>query len=225
MRMLPPFNSGRSPIFRLLTIAIAASIHQGVQSYVVGGGNQNIEASGSGGILSRFTDVRCELQMTVGRTPSTAMPTEWAASGAKLGLPLTLEFSSDDTTSTYHDDTKTSHGEIVADRESLLGEEGQHAGLMLPSFLVKPLNEPSFISSNGQEFVKVAPGRCSCQLSPDTEQYSFRFFLDFPDGAVKNDVSLPAERIYFVSRSTDAAGISHGPYFESLLLLLYGLIY
>jgi len=107
------------------------------------------------------------------------MPTEWAASGAKLGLPLTLEFSSDDTSSTCHDDTKTSHGEIMTDRESLLGEEGQHHGLMLPSFLVKPLNEPSFISSNGQEFVKVAPGRCSCQSSPDTEQYSFRFFLDF----------------------------------------------
>jgi len=48
---------------------------------------------------------------------------------------------------------------------------------------VMPLNEPSFISAKGQEIVKVSPGAFSCQIQlPDTEQYSFRFFLDFVSG-------------------------------------------
>ena len=34
---------------------------------------------------------------------------------------------------------------------------------------------------------------------PESKQYSFRFFLDFPNGAVQNDVQLPAEDIYFLS--------------------------
>jgi len=151
----------------------AASMHQ-VQSYVMG---SNYE-----GILSRFADVQCELLMTVGRTPSTAMPPEWSASGAKLGLRLNIKFS-----------TETC--------ESYEMNQGTLLGGALPSssFLVQPLNEPSFVSVNGQETVKVTPGRFSCQLDPQTEQYSFRFFLDFPEGAVRNDVTLPAERIYFMT--------------------------
>jgi hypothetical protein len=50
-----------------------------------------------------------------------------------------------------------------------------------PSFLdVVPLNEPSFISADGQEKVKVTPGAFSCQIRmPETQQYNVNFFVDF----------------------------------------------
>ena len=63
-----------------------------------------------------------------------------------------------------------------------------------------PLNEPSFISSEGTQIVKVLPGAYGCQIQQvQSQQYALRFFVDFPDGAVRNDVELPAERVYFLS--------------------------
>ena len=113
---------------------------------------------------------------------------EWAASGAKLGLPLRVKFTH----------------EMCSPSDALLQEEDDNEALLggaLPSFLgVRPLNEPSFTSAKGQETVKVTAGRGACQIQqPDSGQYSLRFFLDFPEGAARNDVVLPAERIYFVS--------------------------
>merc|ERR1712194_71358 len=59
---------------------------------------------------------------------------------------------------------------------------------------------PSFISSNGKEVVQVLPGAYGCQMQwAESRQYAFRFFLDFPEGAKRNDVELPPERIYFLS--------------------------
>ena len=63
-----------------------------------------------------------------------------------------------------------------------------------------PLNEPTFVSSRGTEVVNVQPGAYGCQIQGvESQQYALRFFLDFPDGAIRNDVELPAERIYFLS--------------------------
>ncbi|KAL7539068.1 hypothetical protein ACHAXR_013273, partial [Thalassiosira sp. AJA248-18] len=114
--------------------------------------------------------------------PHFCIAPEWAASGAKLGLPLDVKFSTE-TCESYE-----------MNQESLLGGA-------VPAFLaVNPLNSPTFTSANGIETVKVTPGAFSCQIKlPETEEYSFRFFLDFPEGAVRNDVVLPAERIYFMT--------------------------
>eukprot|EP00984_Skeletonema_dohrnii_P022360 scaffold11487_cov172-Skeletonema_dohrnii-CCMP3373.AAC.2 len=46
-------------------------------------------------LLTRLQDIQCELALSIGRIPGTAMPPEWAASGAKLGLTLELEFSNE----------------------------------------------------------------------------------------------------------------------------------
>lgn len=63
-----------------------------------------------------------------------------------------------------------------------------------------PLNEPSFINAKGTQIVKVLPGAYGCQIQQvQSQQYALRFFVDFPDGAVRNDVELPAERVYFLS--------------------------
>mmetsp|Transcript_12211 Transcript_12211/g.18618 ORF Transcript_12211/g.18618 Transcript_12211/m.18618 type:complete len:193 (+) Transcript_12211:3-581(+) len=44
-------------------------------------------------------------------------------------------------------------------------------------------------------------GYCLTPASGDAEEdrMSFRFFLDFPKGATRNDVELPAERVFFTS--------------------------
>ena len=63
-----------------------------------------------------------------------------------------------------------------------------------------PLNEPTFVSNKGTEVVKVLPGAYGCQIQQvQSQQYALRFFSDCPDGATRNDVELPAERIYFLS--------------------------
>lgn len=86
---------------------------------------------------------------------------EWAASGAKLGLALDIRFLANECS-------------YEMNQETLLGG-------VPPSFLdVVPLNEPSFVSANGLEKVKVAPGVFSCQIqTPETQQYNLNFFMDF----------------------------------------------
>lgn len=141
-----------------------------------------VGALGADALLSRIQTAQCELLMSVGRIPGTAMPPEWAASGAKLALPVEVEF------------TDEGCADYEMTKERLLGE-GR------PSFRsVAPLNEPTFVSQRGQERVKVTEGAYGCELQQiEALQFTFRFFLDFPEGAVRNDVELPAERIYFMS--------------------------
>mmetsp|Transcript_1128 Transcript_1128/g.2053 ORF Transcript_1128/g.2053 Transcript_1128/m.2053 type:complete len:251 (+) Transcript_1128:29-781(+) len=109
---------------------------------------------------------------------------EWAASGAKLGFALEVEFTNE-------------RCDYEMSKESLLRGDALMGNTLMS---VEPLNEPSFVSSNGIETVKVLPGAYGCQIQGiESRQYAFRFFLDFPEGAKRNDVSLPAERIYFIS--------------------------
>jgi hypothetical protein len=135
-----------------------------------------------GAILTRLENAQCALQISVGRIPGTAMPPEWAASGAKLGFLLEVEFC------------KENCADFDMNKERLLGS-GK------PSFrAVEPLNEPTFVGRNGQEIVQVTHGAYGCEVQQlEAQQYMFRFFLDFPEGAVRNDVELPAERIFFLS--------------------------
>lgn len=105
---------------------------------------------------------------------------EWAASGAKLVFPLEVEFTG------HRCDYEMSKERLLKGDASLMS--------------VEPLNAPSFISSNGIEVVSVLPGAYGCEIQwEESRQYTFRFFLDFPEGAKRNDVQLPPERIYFFS--------------------------
>lgn len=176
MTAVPSFSTGHNNGSLGLRLILVIGSALQAQSYVAGSGYEQ-------GILSRFANVQCELLMTVGRMPNTAMPPEWAASGAKLGLPLDINFSTQECES------------FDMNRESLLGEAPG-----APFLAVEPMNTPTFTSAQGQETVKVFPGAYSCQIqSPETQQHSLRFFLDFPNGASRNDVVLPAERIYFMT--------------------------
>ena len=154
------------------SLVVVASLHSSAVLALVAGD----------GLLSRIETAQCELLVSVGRIPGTAMPPEWAASGARLGFPLEVEFTNEACT------------EYEMTKERLLGTSGRNIRS------VEPLNEPTFISRKGQEKVKVTPGAYGCELQQvEAQQYKFRFFLDFPEGATRNDVVLPAERIYFLT--------------------------
>ena len=65
----------------------------------------------------------------------------------------------------------------------------------------KPLNNRigrygavKYISMQGEQTVRVENG--DWQLRPTgSSEFELRFFLNFPDGAVKNDVNVPAQRV------------------------------
>jgi hypothetical protein len=146
--------------------------------------NPIVTSTTSTPLLSRLQDIQCELLLSIGRIPGTAMPAEWAASGAKLGLTLELEFTNEQC------DYEMSKERLLKG-DALMGTK---------LYIIDPLNEPSFISSKGKEMVKILPGAYGCSVqSIESQQYALRFFVDCPDGAVRNDVELPAERIYFLS--------------------------
>ena len=133
-------------------------------------------------LLQRIENTQATLAVEVGRIPGTAMPEDWAASGAKLGFTLEVGFT----------DTSDQSTKDMLGADALMGTKLQ---------TILPLNEPSFISVLGSETVDVRPGAYGCQIKDkDSEQYALRWYMDFPNGAKRNDVELPAERIYFLSR-------------------------
>eukprot|EP00986_Skeletonema_menzelii_P018633 scaffold26670_cov149-Skeletonema_menzelii.AAC.11 len=133
-------------------------------------------------LLQRIENTQATLAVEVGRIPGTAMPSEWAASGAKLGFTLEVGFT---------DNAEQITREMLAG-DALMGNKPQ---------TVIPLKQPSFISVSGSELIDVKPGAYGCQMQDrDSQQYALRFYLDFPNGARRNDVELPADRIYFLSR-------------------------
>ena len=149
------------------------------------------ETLGTDAVMNRIKTAQCALQVDVGRIPGTAMPKDWAASGARLGFLLEVEFC-DELPSDY---------QMTKERLLLGRSQGPGVGQQTAKMRsVEPLNEPTFISTAGQQVIKVTEGAYGCEVqNMISQQYGFRFFLDFPEGAVRNDVELPAERIYFIS--------------------------
>ena len=153
--------------------------------------SSSAEALGTDAVMNRIKTAQCALQVNVGRIPGTAMPKDWAASGARLGFLLEVEFC-DELPSDY---------QMTKERLLLGRSQGPGVGQQTAKMRsVEPLNEPTFISTAGQQVIKVTEGAYGCEVqNMISQQYGFRFFLDFPEGAVRNDVELPAERIYFIS--------------------------
>jgi hypothetical protein len=124
----------------------------------------------------QLEDTTCRLHLSIGRVEGTAMPADWAASGVQLTLPnLELQFRAAESD----------------DKEKLLGPPALQRVLV-------PLSEPTFVDMNGQQRVRVGKG-AYCFFSQAGLKMHFRFFLDFPDGAKRNDVILPSERVFFTS--------------------------
>jgi hypothetical protein len=117
------------------------------------------------------------------------------ATGSKLGLPLDIQFTSNPCVD-----------EEMNNESLLLGTTppppiSSSSSSSSSSFLsVEPLTTPKYVTLTGQKSVNINPGAYACELShPSTKQYFFRFFLDFPTVVTRNDATIPAERIYFMS--------------------------
>ena len=128
--------------------------------------------------MTTLNDMECRLSLSVGRDPGTWMPKEWAASGARLSLPMTVRFSD----------------EIVD-----LGFEGEESLNPGGSRYAKKVyaSGGSFVSAQGETVVKAEGGAWSTVPSAIPGASTLNFFIDFPEEATRNDVTLPAGRVFF----------------------------
>ena len=128
--------------------------------------------------------VRCLVTLSVGREPGTWMPKEWAASGARLSLPMSVSFT-----------------EEPVD----LGFPGEET---LGGRTARRLNceGGSFVGPRGEVTVNADGGAWSTLPTGREGEYILRFFVDFPDEATRNDVTLPKGRVYFSGVCWDERG-------------------
>lgn len=119
---------------------------------------------------------KCSVTLSVGREPGTWMPGEWAASGARLSLPMAISFS---------DETV----DLGFPGEESMG--GRYAKRL-------DCEGGSFVGPQGEVVVKATGGAWKASPSGRADGESLiRFFVDFPEGATRNDVTLPAGRVFF----------------------------
>ena len=117
-----------------------------------------------------------KLSLSIGREQGTWMPEEWAASGARLLLPITVEFDS---------------VPYPGEPEALVGQT---------SFRVRPVGESSFVGVGGKVTVPVRGGAWAIQPpKPPQKPALLRFWLEFPEEAKRNDVTLPPGRVFFTA--------------------------
>ena len=118
-----------------------------------------------------------QITLNIGREPGTWMPDGWAASGARLSFPVDVEFSAEQAT------------QFV---EPLLGEAAGTNRLRV-------LRPGSFVGAAGEVSVATANGAWRETPTGAGGEAQLRFFLDFPQEATRNDVTLPAGRLFFTT--------------------------
>ena len=152
------------------------------------------------------TMVRCDaafegstwkITLNVGREEGmTTMADSWASSGARLMLPLQVTFLDD-----------------LADCD-------------LDDALDKPVkrltcSDGGFISNTGEVKVTGLTGAWSAAPVVDSDgndygQRVLRFFLEFPKQLQRNDVSIPAGRLYFSTPCWDGSGAERRKAYERM---------
>ena len=117
------------------------------------------------------------VSLNVGREPGTYMPEDWASSGARLAFPVDVEFTT---------------AAATQYQEDLLGEaEG--------TCRLRVVNPGKFIGSSGEVTVETKHGAWRATPTGAGGETHLRFFLDFPEDATRNDVVLPAGRLFFTT--------------------------
>jgi hypothetical protein len=139
----------------------------------------------SGGAQARdlLSDTTWKCSLNVGREKGTWMPKDWAASGARLVLPVCIAFSSEP---------------FMGDREPLLGSADEMRRLRV----LQPA--PKFVGAQGEESVLATDGAWVATPTGRNGEHLLRFWLDFPSGAARNDVTLPAGRVFFTNGCWEA---------------------
>jgi hypothetical protein len=133
----------------------------------------------------------CRVTLNIGREPGTWMPDDWAASGARMSLPLDVTFSDEPVECTEPNFLQNRDVKLP----SLPGEGSSTSRLQCSG--------GSFVGAQGEVVVKADGGAWSAQPTGQCGEHLLRFYLDFPEGAARNDVSLPAGRVYFSSACWD----------------------
>jgi hypothetical protein len=125
---------------------------------------------------NKLTKASWKLSLSIGRETGTWMPEEWAASGARLLLPITVEFDSEP---------------YPGEPEALVGQT---------CFRCRPVGESSFVGVGGKVTVPVRGGAWAIQPpKPPQKPALLRFWLEFPEEAKRNDVTLPPGRVFFTA--------------------------
>lgn len=124
--------------------------------------------------------------LNVGREPGTAMPEDWAATGARLALPVDVTFAASKAAPAAHEPVL---GESVATYRLHVHDTGSR-----------------FVGANGEERVAVLDGAWCATASGRGGEIFLRFYLDIGEpGARRNDVVLPAGRVFFTTGCWEAA--------------------
>lgn len=127
--------------------------------------------------------LECRINLDVGREPGTWMEKDWGESGARLVLPIKVRFTND---------------QIDL---GIPGEEGL-GGRYCRKLQVLD-DAISFVGPQGQVEVPVLDGGWATlpilNQKMEAGERKLRFFLDFPEGAQRNDVSIPSGRVFFSS--------------------------
>lgn len=112
--------------------------------------------------------MECQCRLNIGREPGTWMAKDWAASGARLSIPMTLRFSD----------------EIVD--VGFPGEEAlDPAGCRFAKKVV--CDGGSFVGAQGEVKVGCTGGAWTTESSPIPGAKVLNFFLDFPEAATRNE--------------------------------------
>ena len=132
-----------------------------------------------------LNNMECQLTMSVGREPGTWMEKEWAASGARLALPLSIRFS----------DEVVDMG--FPGEESLNPGGGRYAKKVY-------CDGGSFVGAQGEVVVRASGGAWATESSGIPGASTLNFFIDFPAEAARNDVTLPEGRVFFSGACWDS---------------------
>jgi hypothetical protein len=186
MALAASYLVGMTPIF--FSEAFSSADHTAATAAAMTRANQK----------SPFLDTGWQLRLDIGLEPgsfvSRYLP-EWGATGAHLGIPLELRF--------------TSHRQNAAQIPDncnlrLVGDSPSHP-LDVYQLKVSPTFPSTFVSGRGEESVKFSGGGYSMERSSHTvgeqqkpkPRFLLRFWMDCTSGATRNDVVVePGTRLF-----------------------------
>lgn len=134
------------------------------------------------------------------------MPADWAASGARLSLPIEVAFTDEPIAA-------LPLGAVFLDpsREPAAREAGV-------SDSKRVISSPGrFIGAQGEVTVNVTAGAWATWPTGRCGEHRLRFYLDFGEGAQRNDVSIPAGRVFFDTACWDQEELHAAEADEALL--------